>query len=130
MYRVGLALTALEFSVTSVTAANVAEVVAARGKTTRIQNLVTWGADCKPSNGYLNAWVTVKPKSGEISFRKGETYTIPRGGDNKCAGQKVRGVGVYYTPKKGFRGKDSTKITVWENGARSRYSYLSVIKVR
>ena len=130
MYRTSLVLTALAFTITSVGAANIAEVVAKRGKMTRIQNLVAWDANCKASNGYLNAWVTVKPKSGKISFRKGETFTIPRGGDNKCAGRKVRGVGVYYTPKKGFRGKDITKITVWENGARARFAYQAIIKVR
>lgn len=45
------------------------------------------------------------PKNGKLTFAW--VSQVPRGKvRNKCKGKATKGLAVYYTPKRGFRGKD------------------------
>jgi hypothetical protein len=48
--------------------------------------------------------VTRKPKHGKVSFRQVSGKLGKNAGP--CAGETVKGVAVYYTPKSGYRGED------------------------
>jgi hypothetical protein len=50
--------------------------------------------------------VKVEPKHGSVQIRR-TTYSPPKG--RRCYGKKFNAVVVVYTPKKGYRGKDTFK---------------------
>ncbi|AXS39575.1 hypothetical protein [Breoghania sp. L-A4] len=68
-------------------------------------------------NGPLPRYrIKTAPEHGKVEFRK-ETWKF-RNKSSRCDGKPVKGLVIYYTPNKGFRGKDSFKV---EN-SRLRYS--------
>jgi hypothetical protein len=52
--------------------------------------------------------VTKKPSHGRVKFNK-TTFKLSKAA-GKCAGKRVKGINIIYTPNKGYRGKDEFKI--------------------
>ena len=60
------------------------------------------------SGAIPNMKVSRKPKHGKVIFQRSTFKLSKRAG--RCAGKSIKGMGIYYTPDRNFRGQD--KFTV------------------
>jgi len=89
---------------TQASAASVTRNVSA-GKTSLIFSFYVYDPDQCASSAYPKPSLS-NPKNGKLTSKR-TPFRIPKG--KKCAGTKVNAVSVYYTPKAGFRGKDTAR---------------------
>jgi len=73
--------------------------------------------------------VTKEPKNGSLSFAW--ISQVPHGKvKNKCRGKPTKGLAVYYTPNRGFKGKDKFSYRLgfpeFVNGTRLKWRTFSI----
>lgn len=106
-------------------------VNAAAGSEALVRYYVTWSDDC--GQGYVpKGGLSSGPAHGKVAFKRG-TFSIPktatRGSVRDCSGRKVTGLGVYYTPERGYRGGDSFRMWI-DNGAAATTRYSVAVTVK
>jgi hypothetical protein len=78
--------------------------------------------------------VITSPKFGTVSVKVGKPRVLGRSANknSKCNGRKFKGLDIYYTSKKNFRGRDFIKVRNSFPGWPSSYNgyYLLTINVK
>ena len=111
----------------SVSLAEAKTYKAKSGKSTRIQGFTSWNSDCSYKPVRLE--VTRQPKHGKVVPRL-EVARIGTilNGTSKCKGRKINKVFLYYTSKRGYKGKDAFRIRVRFGGTPQNFSYTINVK--
>lgn len=76
-------------------------------RTTGVGAQATYSAQCHPS-AVPQMKVAQAPKHGKVIFKQVSFKLSESAG--RCAGKRVKGMGVYYQPARGFRGKDEFRV--------------------
>ena len=99
------------------------------GKRVQIDRYMGWNNDC--SFQTINIDVVQKPKSGSTDARvvNSKISKAQSGSSGKCFGKPIKGLGVYYKSKSGYRGQDSMKIRMKVRG-QAPVTFIYNIKVR
>ena len=116
----------------SATAAQAQTVVPA-GKTTEVDFVGSY--NMRTCQNGPRAQVRIRnPKHGRVSTkwvsRKIQANQV-RSGGRKCVGRTMKGMAVYYTPNRGYRGADSFRINwSYPTGNGTRRSAGGTVRVR
>ena len=82
------------------------------GREVRLSTEVSWDRQCQ-RQGTPVVTVVAPPASGDIGTRPAsKTVQGNLVGSTSCAGMRMEGVGVYYTPRPGFQGIDEVRYDV------------------
>ncbi len=99
------------------------------GKQTKLDHFMGWKNDCT----FLTIKIDIveRPKFGKASPRivDARIRKAQVGSTGKCKGRKVKGLGIFYRSKRGYRGGDKLKIRMKVPGQRP-VNYVYKIKVR
>ncbi|POF34861.1 hypothetical protein CLV41_1011321 [Roseibium marinum] len=76
-------------------------------KTSSVGAHATYNAQCMPSS-IPKMKIAKQPENGTVSFKQVAFKLSEDAG--RCAGRQVKGIAVYYKPKRGFRGQDEFKV--------------------
>lgn len=86
------------------------------GKRVQIDRYMGWNNDC--SFQTINIDVVQKPKSGSTNAKvvNSKISKAQSGSAGKCFGKSIKGLGIYYKSKSGYRGRDAMKIKMKVRG--------------
>ena len=103
-------------------------VSAPAGKTVWVDTYMGWKDNCSPQ--LVNIDIVSPPKHGTVTPKpKNEVIRHARIGQaSTCNGRTVKGLGVYYKSKSGYRGADSFAVRISVGGQPASFSY--VVNVR
>jgi len=108
-------------------AQNVAQSGVRANATGVLLAIPSWNADCL-FGGYPRVSVTDQPGHGSVKVMQQSGLIIPASA-GMCAGKKVKGIVIYYTPKRDFRGNDQASFRVTPPAGGGAYSVTSQIIV-
>ena len=113
-------------------ATNRTSVQVGSGRTELIANITGWDGQCR-STGYADVTIVQPPRNGRVDVRR-EVLPIPgqaaAGEVGSCAGQRIQGVGVYYTSRPGFQGTDMIVLRARPANENQSYQYEAQILVQ
>jgi hypothetical protein len=124
-------LLTVAFLFTSMTAMAAEHVTVRANKTSAIGSYVSYNRDLCSGDGIPQMRVGRKPKHGKVTFKPISTK-FRRG---PCKGRPVKVAAAFYTPDRGFKGKDNFSVyfrhELYEGAAgwtTTSYSYQVTVK--
>ena len=80
------------------------------GGTTRVYVMAGFDEHCQ-SLAFPKITIVAVPAKGQVTFREGQVTTVQSSLSGKCVGQRVQGVGIYYTARGDASGADTFAIS-------------------
>jgi hypothetical protein len=81
------------------------------GQTSTLLSVPFWDGKCQ-FGGYPDILVQEQPSHGQVRAQRVSRLRVPANA-GACAGKMVKGTVLYYTPNRGYRGRDRVSFSVY-----------------
>lgn len=98
------------------------------GKTLELDSYSGWNNDC--SSKIINVDVVGAPSGGSVSPKVISRRIAPGkiGSASHCVGKPTRAIAVYYTPRKGYAGRDTVRVRMSVGGSSKVFTYIISVR--